>query len=81
MSFQAYLGTILAQTGPFSDDLTQDDLRAYAVWQGYLDEGAFRPDIMIGTVMADLKRDFDLTPIQAMAVYARLRGFRPDSEH
>jgi hypothetical protein len=60
--------------GPISDDLALDELHAYAVWQGYLDGGTFRADIMISTVMVDLKRDFGLSPMQAMATYARLKG-------
>jgi hypothetical protein len=40
MSFQAYLDTIQAKTGQ-----TPDDFRAYAVWQGYVDDGTLRPDV------------------------------------
>ena len=73
MPHQAYLDTIEARTGQ-----TPDDFRAYAVWQGYLDKGAMKPGIAIGTVIADLKRDFGLGATHAMAVYALMRGFTPD---
>lgn len=74
MSFQAYLDTIQAKTGQ-----TPDDFRAYAVWQGYVDDGALRPDVKAGTIVADLKRDFGLGHGHAMAIYALLKGIKSEA--
>jgi hypothetical protein len=74
MSFQAYLDTIQAKTGQ-----TPDDFRAYAVWQGYVDDGTLRPDVKAGTIVADVKRDFGLGHGHAMAIYALLKGMKSEA--
>jgi len=68
MSFQATLDTAWARTGQ-----SLDDLRAYAVWQGYLEGGRLKPGITAHIVIADLNRDFGLEYGQAIAVYDLLK--------
>ncbi|MCW2363610.1 hypothetical protein M2336_000807 [Sphingobium sp. B1D7B] len=76
MSFQAYLDTIKAKTGQ-----SPDDLRAYAAFQGFLDdEKKLRPEVKAATLVASLKRDFDLGQGHAMAVYALLKGTRKEGD-
>ncbi len=75
MSFQAYLETIRVRTGQ-----SVADLRAYAVWQGYLDGDRLRPEVKAGTIVADMKRDFGLGHGHAMAVYALLKGIRKEDD-
>lgn len=75
MSFQAYLDTIQAKTGQ-----SPADLRAYAAWQGYMDDDRLKPGIKAGTIVADLKRDFGLGHGHAMAVYALLKGLRKEGD-
>ncbi|MCW2396101.1 MULTISPECIES: DUF4287 domain-containing protein [unclassified Sphingobium] len=76
MSFQAYLDTIQTKTGQ-----SPDDLRAYAAFHGFLDdEKKLKPDVKAATLVASLKRDFDLGRGHAMAVYALLKGVRKEGD-
>ena len=75
MSFQAYLDTIEAKTGQ-----TPDDFRRYAEWQGYVEDGKLKPSVKAGTVVADLKRDFDLGHGHAMAIFALLKGHKKEGD-
>ena len=69
MSFQAYLDNIATKTGK-----SPDDFRAWADARNYLDGGLLRGEITAGTVVADLKHEFDLGHGHAMAIVALLKG-------
>lgn len=43
-----------------------------------MDGDALRPDIRVGRIIADLKRDFGLGHGHAMAIFALLKGLRKD---
>jgi hypothetical protein len=75
MSFQAYLANIEAKTGQ-----TPADFRRYAEWQGYVEDGRLKPDVKAGTVVADLKRDFNLGHGHAMAIFALLKGHKKEGD-
>ncbi|MBN8831649.1 MAG: DUF4287 domain-containing protein [Sphingomonadales bacterium] len=75
MSFQAYLDNIQAKTGQ-----TPDDFRRYAEWQGYVEGGKLKPGLKAGTIVADLKRDFDLGHGHAMAIFALLKGHKKEGD-
>ena len=75
MSFQAYLDNIQAKTGQ-----SPDDLRAYAERQGYTVGGVLKPEVKAGTIVADLKRDFDLGHGHSMAIYALLKGIKKEGD-
>lgn len=71
MSFQAYLDNIETNTGK-----NPDDFIVHADAQGWLTDGALRPDRKVGGIVADLKRDFGLGHGHAMAIVAYLKGKR-----
>ena len=75
MSFQAYLDNIQTRTGQ-----SPADFRRYAEWQGYTENGALKPGVKAGTIVADLKRDFDLGHGHAMAIVALLKGTKQEGD-
>lgn len=75
MSFQAYLDTIEAKTGK-----SPADFHAYAAAQGYVEGKALKPSVKVGTIVADLKRDFDLGHGHAMAIVALLKGSKREGD-
>ena len=75
MSFQAYLTNIQEKAGT-----TPDDFRAYAAAKGWLSDGRLRPDLMAGTVAADLKQEFGLGHGHTMALVALLKGKKKEGD-
>lgn len=75
MSFQAYIDNIQIKTGQ-----SPADFRRYAEWQGYTENGQLKPEVKAGTIVADLKRDFDLGHGHAMAIVALLKGIRKEGD-
>lgn len=71
MSFQAYLDTIHARMGKAPDDFI-----ALARDRGLAENGALKPGVKAGTIVAWLKTDFGLGHGHAMAIVALLKGKR-----
>lgn len=67
MPFQAYLDTIERETGK-----APADLRACAAEKGWVADGALRPEVKAGVVIAELKQSLGLGHGHAMAVFALL---------
>lgn len=66
MSFQAYIDNIKAKTGK-----TPEDFKKLAEKKGLL-----KPGMKAGTIVAWLKKDFDLGHGHAMAIYTVFKGLR-----
>jgi hypothetical protein len=75
MSFQAYLTNIEAKTGK-----SPADFRDWADGKGWLAERKLRSDVKAGTVVADLKAEFDLGHGHAMAIVALLKGSKQEGD-
>jgi hypothetical protein len=75
MSFQAYLTNIEAKTGK-----SPAGFRAYAAAKDWLSEGSLRPDVKVGTIVADLKQEFELGHGHAMAIVALLKGTKKEGD-
>jgi len=75
MSFQAYLDIIQTKTGK-----SPAEFRLYAEAQGYTQDGVLKPEVKAGTIVADLKRDFDLGHGHAMAIFALLKGIKKEGD-
>lgn len=75
MSFQAYLTNIEAKTGK-----SPADFRAYAAAKNWLSDGSLRPDVKAGTIVADLKQEFELGHGHAMAIVALLKGIKKEGD-
>ena len=73
MSFQAYLTNIQAKTGK-----SPADFRKLAEEKGFTKAGQLVPGVKAGAIVDWLKRDFELGHGHAMAIYALLKGKRPD---
>jgi hypothetical protein len=69
MSFQAYLDNIQAKTGQ-----SPDDFRRLAAQKNFTENGALRPGVKAGEIVAWLKSDFGLGHGHAMAIVAVLKG-------
>ncbi|PTQ12171.1 hypothetical protein CLG96_06340 [Sphingomonas oleivorans] len=69
MSFQAYLDNIQAKTGK-----TPEQFIALAKEKGFAEDGALKPGVKAGNIIAWLKSDFDLGHGHAMAIVALLKG-------
>ncbi len=69
MSFQAYLDNIQAKTGQ-----SPDDFRRLAGGKNLTENGALRPGVKAGEIVAWLKSDFGLGHGHAMAIVAVLKG-------
>jgi hypothetical protein len=75
MSFQAYLDTIKTKTG-----LDPAGLRQLGDQQGWTQDGALKPDIKAGTVIAWLKETYGLGHGHSMAVFALLKGKKKEGD-
>jgi hypothetical protein len=75
MSFQAYLTNIEAKTGK-----SPADFRAYAATKDWLAGGSLRPDVKTGTIVAELKQEFELGHGHAMAIVALLKGTKKEGD-
>ncbi|NDV43772.1 DUF4287 domain-containing protein [Flagellimonas sediminis] len=73
MSFQAYLDNIQAKTGK-----SPSDFKALAEKMGFTLNGKIKPDVKATQITDWLKAEFDLGHGHAMAVYALLKGKKPD---
>ena len=71
MSFQAYLDNIQAKTGQ-----SPNDFRRLAAEKRFTENGALRPGVKAGEIVAWLKSDFGLGHGHAMAIVAVLKGSR-----
>lgn len=69
MSFQAYLDNIERKTGK-----SPADFRTMAAKKGFADNGALKPGVKAGAIVAWLKEDFALGHGHAMAIVALLKG-------
>lgn len=73
MSFQAYLDNIQAKTGK-----SPSDFKAMAEKKGFTQNGKIRPEIKATQITDWLKEEFELGHGHAMAIYALLKGKKPD---
>lgn len=73
MSFQGYLNTIQAKTGHDAEGL-----KRAADGAGLSENGAIKPDVKAGQVVAWAKGELGLGHGHAMAIYALLKGKQPD---
>ncbi|RIV71953.1 DUF4287 domain-containing protein [Flagellimonas aequoris] len=73
MSFQAYLDNIQAKTGK-----SPSDFKAMAEKKGFTQNGIIRPEIKATQITDWLKEEFELGHGHAMAIYALLKGKKPD---
>ena len=73
MSFQAYLDTIQAKTGK-----TPTDFKELAEAKGFTENGQIKAGIKATQITDWLKSDFALGHGHAMAIYALLKGKKPD---
>jgi hypothetical protein len=75
MSFQAYLDNIKTKTG-----LDAAAFRAVADAKGFTENGALKPEVKAGPIVAWLKSDYDLGHGHAMAIFALLKGRRKEGD-
>lgn len=75
MSFQAYLTNIQAKTGK-----SPADFRALAEKKGFTHEGRLASGVTAGAVVKWLKDDFQLGHGHAMAIFALLKGMKPEGK-
>jgi hypothetical protein len=73
MSFQAYITNIQAKTGK-----TPDDFRKFAEKKGYIQKQQLAAGVKSGDIVGWLKKDLQLGHGHAMAIYALLKGKKPD---
>ncbi len=73
MSFQAYLDTIQKKTGK-----TPADFKALAEQKGFTQNGKIKDGVKAKQITDWLKQEFDLGHGHAMAIYALLKGKKPD---
>lgn len=73
MSFQAYLDTIQKKTGK-----TPADFKALAEQKGFTQNGKIKDGVKATQITDWLKQEFDLGHGHAMAIYALLKGKKPD---
>ncbi len=73
MSFQAYLDNIQAKTGKFPADF-----KALAEKMGFTQNGKIKPEVKATQITDWLKKEFELGHGHAMAIYALLKGKKPD---
>lgn len=75
MSFQGYLNTIREKTGKDAAGL-----RAWADGKGFSQDGAIRPEIKAGQVVAAAKDELGLGHGHAMAIVALLKGAKQEGD-
>jgi len=73
MSFKAYLDNIQEKTGK-----TPSDFKALAEKMGYTQNGKIKDGVKATQITDWLKQDFALGHGHAMAIYALLKGKKPD---
>ncbi|ASV30731.1 DUF4287 domain-containing protein [Maribacter cobaltidurans] len=73
MSFQACLDTIQKKTGK-----TPSDFKALAEQKGFTQNGKIKDGVKATQITDWLKQEFDLGHGHAMAIYALLKGKKPD---
>ncbi|MEC7263090.1 MAG: DUF4287 domain-containing protein [Bacteroidota bacterium] len=73
MSFQAYLDNIQAKTGK-----SPADFKALAEKMGFTQNGKIKPEVKATQITDWLKKEFELGHGHAMAIYALLKGKKPD---
>nr|WP_295864338.1 DUF4287 domain-containing protein [uncultured Chitinophaga sp.] len=71
MSFQAYLDNIHKKTGK-----TPEDFQKLATQKGLLENGALKPGVKAGQIVAWLKEEYELGHGHAMSIYAYFTGKR-----
>jgi hypothetical protein len=74
MTFQAYLDNIKTKTGK-----SAADFKKLAANKGFTQNGKLKPDVKAEAIVQWLKDDFDLGRGHAMAIYAVLKGGKPES--
>ncbi|MCW3092421.1 MAG: hypothetical protein JWP81_3490 [Ferruginibacter sp.] len=74
MSFQGYIKNIQEKTGK-----GPDDFRKLAEKKGFTQNGALKPGVKAGEIVAWLKEEFDLGHGHAMAIYALLKGVKDEA--
>ena len=75
MTFKAYIDNIRAKTGK-----SPTDFKKLADEKGYAENGKIKPGVKAGEIVKWLKEDFDLGHGHAMAIYAILKGAKPEDE-
>ncbi|MCB0628375.1 MAG: DUF4287 domain-containing protein [Saprospiraceae bacterium] len=73
MSFQAYLDNIQAKTGK-----TPSDFKELAEKKGFTENGKIKEGVKATQITDWLKQEFELGHGHAMAIYALLKGKKPD---
>lgn len=73
MSFQAYLDNIESKTGK-----SPADFKELAEQKGFIENGKIRKDVKATQITDWLKAEFELGHGHAMAIYALLKGKKPD---
>ena len=73
MSFQAYLDNIQAKTGK-----SPSDFKAMAEKKGFTQNGKIKSEVKATQITDWLKEEFELGHGHAMAIYALLKGKKPD---
>ncbi|HBF19430.1 MAG TPA: DUF4287 domain-containing protein [Cryomorphaceae bacterium] len=73
MSFQAYLDNIESKTGK-----SPSDFKELAEQKGFTENGKIRKDVKATQITDWLKAEFELGHGHAMAIYALLKGKKPD---
>ncbi|MBU3026376.1 DUF4287 domain-containing protein [Zobellia galactanivorans] len=73
MSFQAYLNNIQEKTGK-----TPSDFKELAEKKGYTHNGKIKDGVKATQITDWLKQDFELGHGHSMAIYALLKGKKPD---
>ena len=73
MSFQAYLDNIQAKTGK-----TPSDFKELAEKKGFTEKGKIKDGVKATEITDWLKKEFQLGHGHAMAIYALLKGKKPN---
>lgn len=73
MSFQAYLDNIHAKTGK-----SPEDFKALAKAKGFTEGGKIKSGIKANQITDWLKQEFGMGHGHAMAIYALLKGKKPE---